>query len=97
MPAARARAGLRCCEDQSGRISGNSEGAVAQRRVITGVPVTDQPDQAGKQVGSGLAPAEQGHFGLAAQSVLHDGAAHERRTAENKNSHNPEHYRRACR
>jgi hypothetical protein len=61
--------------------------AVAQRRVLAGVPVADEPGQLGEQVRPGLAPAEQGHLGPGAQSVLYDGAAHERRTTKNKNSH----------
>jgi hypothetical protein len=50
-------------------------------------PVADEPDQFVEQVSPGLTPAEQGHLGTSAQRVRHDGAAHERRAAENKDPH----------
>src|SRR5579862_5696133 len=60
-----------------------------QRPVVARVPVADEPGQSGKQVGPGLAPAEQGHLGAGAQGILHDGAAHEGCAAQNQDSHIP--------
>ena len=69
----------------------------AKRRIVAGIPVAGQPRQAREQAGPGLPPAEQGHLGPGPQRVLHDGTAHERRTAENENPHSPEPYRQRVR
>ncbi|MEU8780200.1 hypothetical protein [Streptomyces sp. NPDC048637] len=61
--------------------------ALAQRRVVAGVPVTDEPGQPGEQLPPGPPPAEQGHFGAGAQGIIHDGAAHERRPAQYQKPH----------
>lgn len=61
--------------------------AVAQRRVVTGVPVAGAPGHLRKQVGAGPAPAENGHLGTRAQGVGHDRPAHERSPAQYENAH----------
>ena len=67
--------------------------AVAQRRVVAGVPVAGQPGHAGEQAGPGPAAAEQGHLGPAAQRVLDDGPADERGPAQHKDPHDDRPYR----
>jgi len=67
--------------------------AVAERVVVTRIPVADKPNQFGEQLRPGLSPAEQGHLGTSAHGVLYDGPAHERRAAKNKDSHTRRHCR----
>ena len=71
--------------------------ASAQRPVVAGVPVTDQPRHTREQLGPGLAAPEQGHLGPGPQSILNDRAAHERCTTQNQNPHSPEPYPSAAR